>query len=244
MAAQKFVLALILFLLVTLLPVYISGDSSKRLIVWNVGQGQWVTLVRGGECWHFDTGGEFAPWEAIIRICGERLNRIFLSHWDSDHIGFANQLARKLPACLQSEPPGPAPVQKARRILQIPRCAPMSEGLLNWRPSTGHASNDWSQIFSVENVLLPGDSTRGQEKFWEKALPDLWRVRILLLGHHGSRTSTSIGLLQELRGLKMAVASARFRRYGHPHMETLELLQRFRVPLLRTEDWGTIVFEI
>jgi competence protein ComEC len=43
-------------------------------------------------------------------------------------------------------------------------------------------------------------------------------------------------------GLRVAVASARERRYGHPHQETELILRKFRVPLLRTEDWGNIHF--
>ena len=102
MEPQKFVLSFSLFILVILLPVTIPGDVSRQLIVWNVGQGQWVTLIDRSECWHFDTGGEIAPWDGLIELCATRLNRIFLSHWDKDHISFANGLARRTPSCLLS----------------------------------------------------------------------------------------------------------------------------------------------
>lgn len=72
-------------------------------------------------------------------------------------------------------------------------------------------------------------------------MTDLKSVRVLALGHHGSRTSTSKDLLKELPNLKLAIASARKRRYGHPHRETVEALGKFKVPILSTEDWGNIV---
>ena len=36
----------------------IAQETAKRLIVWNVGQGQWVTWVQDKVCLHFDAGGE------------------------------------------------------------------------------------------------------------------------------------------------------------------------------------------
>jgi beta-lactamase superfamily II metal-dependent hydrolase len=47
-----------------------------------------------------------------------------------------------------------------------------------------------------------------------------------------------------LAGLKIAISSARKAKYGHPHIETIWLLKKRGVPLLRTEDWGTIALEL
>jgi beta-lactamase superfamily II metal-dependent hydrolase len=40
----------------------------------------------------------------------------------------------------------------------------------------------------------------------------------------------------------MAVVSARFTKYGHPHREVIERLKAAHVPLLRTESWGNLHF--
>jgi competence protein ComEC len=242
--SQKIVLGLLMFLILLLLPVYLPGDSKRKLIVWNVGQGQWVTVIQGEDCLHFDAGGEFAPWDAIRKLCGDKMNHIYLSHWDTDHISFVPLLARKMPACIESIGPGPVTHKKLQRIIRIPHCSETVNGLWNWRPRIGRSANDWSQVFAIDGAVIPGDSPKSQEKFWLQLLPPALAMRILILGHHGSRTSTSLGLLARLQFLRMAIASARERRYGHPHAQTVELLQRMGVPLLRTEDWGSIVLEI
>jgi competence protein ComEC len=41
----------------------------------------------------------------------------------------------------------------------------------------------------------------------------------------------------------MAIASARWKRYHHPHAEIEALLKQRHIPMIRTEDWGNIWFE-
>ena len=51
-------------------------------------------------------------------------------------------------------------------------------------------------------------------------------------------------LLRKAASLRMAIASAREARYGHPHTLVKRKVRQRRVPLLRTEDWGTIHLEL
>lgn len=92
----------------------------------------------------------------------------------------------------------------------------------------------------MSGVLAPGDSSTRAETTWASTLRNLEETRYLIVGHHGSRTSTGEHLLKRLSRLRLAIASARQRRFGHPHPEVLERLSRHHIPLLRTEDWGNI----
>lgn len=112
--------------------------------------------------------------------------------------------------------------------------------LQTWDPVSPRSTNAASSVVLWRDILVPGDSDRNAEKYWSSALPGVGGTRVLVLGHHGSRTSTSRELLTRLPNLKMAIVSARRRRYGHPHIEVLQLLRDFRVPVLNTEDWGNI----
>jgi competence protein ComEC len=103
-------------------------------------------------------------------------------------------------------------------------------------------SNELSQVFLAAGFLLPGDSTKKEELAWGSLLPQ-GLPRVLILGHHGSRTSTSEFLLNHLPLLKLAISSARWRRYQHPHAQVLALLRKHKIPILRTEDWGSVWFE-
>lgn len=259
------------------------SPATSELIVWNVGQGQWVTWVEGGTCHHFDLGGERAPWSMLHQVCGKKRNVAHFSHWDWDHIGFANAALRRLfRLCVHERPAGPAIEWKRRWLARIPACRPetTNAGVSQAKivqvfgqespnpsprdttphtppppadgstPSRRHASrssaNDASRVFLLPaaRALIPGDSTTAKEAQWSPRLAQPASIRLLVLGHHGSRTSTSPGLLQRLRGLKQAIASARFARYGHPHASVAKRLRLHRVALVSTEDWGTLRFEM
>lgn len=231
--------------------------SPERLIVWNVGQGLWVTLSRLDSCHHFDSGGERAPWKAIRQECAGKTNRTSYSHWDFDHISFARALKLRLKKlCLSHRPAGPTPQNRGKVFLSWPECTPTPSALqtriqelaplrLPNRTSLERMNrNDWSRVFIVENeILLPGDSTQKQERHWSKAIQGN-RIKILVLGHHGSQTSTSKTLLKKLPNLKQAVASARSSKYGHPHRSVRERLRARGVALVSTEEWGSLHFEL
>jgi competence protein ComEC len=232
--------AFCVFLIILLVSRPLSREDPIELIVWNVGQGQWATIIADNICWHLDMGGEFAPWGEIIGRCRQRLNVISLSHWDMDHIGFAPRAKIHLAnLCLLNEPLGEASKHKQTLLRGIPRC-PIPSPFSQWANPAGRSANAKSWVVTWRGVLAPGDSPRDQEKTWIHRLTGLSQVHYLILGHHGSRTSTSIELLHALSHLKLAVSSARQQRYGHPHPEVVQELSRAHVPLLRTEEWGSI----
>lgn len=233
-----------------------SSLASESLTVWNIGQGQWTTYATGTACWHFDMGGEKAPWPAILKECQAKENFAYFSHWDQDHLNFAAAAAKRLRHfCVAVDPQGPPPERKLQIFRQLAHCS--KNQLPKWpalrevydglrRTQKQRQSNDYSRVFLLkERFLIPGDSTRKEEKFWVRNLGKKKareKIRVLVLGHHGSRTSTSKTLLTGLPGLNMAVASARQKKYGHPHPEVAKHLQEHGVSLLRTEDWGHLHF--
>ena len=91
------------------------------------------------------------------------------------------------------------------------------------------------------SVLLTGDSEETERQWWLKHDPELVRnCTILKLPHHGSRNGTDARWLQTVRP-ELAVASlGKNNEYGHPHSETVSLLRRTGIPLLRTDQLGTI----
>jgi len=229
-----------IFLLILFLSTRVSLEYASELIVWNVGQGQWATIIDEEGCWHFDIGGEFAPWEEIMSVCRARRNFVSLSHWDWDHVGFVGRARFYLPnICLLLAPQGEGSARKKRQLNGMEECSseiPFSF----WNGALGKNANASSRVVSWRGALLPGDSSRDQEKIWVEQLAGVRTARILVLGHHGSATSTGQDLLKKIEKVKFAVASARFKRYGHPHPRVRTDLLKKGIPLLRTEDWGTI----
>ena len=83
---------------------------------------------------------------------------------------------------------------------------------------------------NCETVLLRNLASRGP-------LPD---IDVLKCGHHGSATSTSEELLRLLRPEYALLSYGRDNRYGHPHAETLALLEDFGVRTIETGTGGEL----
>ena len=226
--------------------------SADELIVWNIGQGSWATVKSVGLCQHFDMGGEWSPNKKISETCGSSRNEVFYSHWDWDHIGLTRTAMKLLPnLCVQAEPGGPPPNKfKAGLIQSIPHCTDASQAaeiflskLSTAKKEKLHDTNDFSQVFIEDQVIFPGDSPKKEEKIWRQS-PLLRDARILIAGHHGSKSATSDELLSKLPHVKMIITSAHKIRYGHPHPLMLARAQKYLIPVLRTEDWGSLHFEL
>jgi competence protein ComEC len=192
-------------------------------------------------------GGETSPLQQVLLLCRHKLNTIYLSHWDSDHIGFVPSAARALPrACLASPPKGPGRARQLARLKALLPCpiaanAPQVFALRDHVPAV---RNDSHVVVSADHRwLIPGDSPLVEERRWiTEALP--WnQIKTLVLGHHGSRTSSGTALLRTLPNLQIAIASARHARYGHPHRETIARLRAKGLGVLKTEDFGHLRFQ-
>lgn len=251
---EKLYMKLSSFILFMIIALHLKNAeaplSLNRWVVWNVGQGQWVTHLLPDACIHFDIGGEFGSFKTLKKTllshCGGKTNRVNLSHWDYDHFLNIIFAAKALPdLCWEVAPDFGFQKKSAQKVLSlpIPACKKRASGLTLWIPKFARNTNEASIIFFEENILMTGDSPIQQEKLWIQDLKYLSHTRVLILGHHGSRTSTSTELLNRLNTLKFAIASVRYQKYRHPHPETLQRLSVANIPLLKTEDWGNIWFE-
>lgn len=214
-----------------------APESLNSVIFWNIGQGQWVTHALFSECIHYDIGGESLTSPKILisvyKLCATKKNTLFLSHSDLDHRFFLKWAKKNLNLTLSDDinvtPQANTKVNNRKLIF-------------NGQFSSKNR-NLSSKVFSINGFLFPGDSTTKAEKIWSQH-PALKNIKVLLLGHHGSRTSTSQKLLAELPSLQQAVVQARFKKYKHPHEEVLIRLKQKKIPLLQTEKWGTLQFNL
>ena len=222
----------------------VSHQEWSYFILWNVGQGQWATFSTPSRCIHFDMGGESVHWTHIQRECQNKKNFLFISHGDWDHISFTSRARYKLKKlCLKNEPI--LPKKRKEFFKRFPKCQEnLKEVHFHFKPLfQNKQANDNSHVFGISHFLIPGDSTNRMERQWLHGL-NASMYKILVLGHHGSQTSTSIELLNSLPYLKQAVTSSRKKKYGHPHRTIQNRLSRYGVPLISTENWGTIKFLI
>ncbi|MCB0362362.1 MAG: hydrolase [Bdellovibrionales bacterium] len=252
MGSHKFAPSL-LVTIILLSPSLLHRDPFSKWILWNVGQGQFLTLSKPKNCWHFDLGGERAPWPEILNECQYKENRISISHWDWDHLSLLNLIRQKIQnTCLDYGPPGPPPSPKKARILKrIPHCktphTEVSWTEIRWTGPPPKTSNGLSRVFYDRHskLLIPGDSPQKQELSWStQNRLVIAPTQFLILGHHGSQSSSSKTLLNHLPHLKLGLVSARKKRYGHPHRKISQRFQKLGIPLIQTEYWGHIIIPV
>ena len=99
------------------------------------------------------------------------------------------------------------------------------------------------QSKSYQNFLLMGDVGWETEFKLLTQYPDL-KVDVLVLGHHGSKNSSSYAFLKQLQP-KLAIVSAGYaNRYGHPHPIVLKRLDVLNIPVKTTIEQGSIQFKL
>ncbi len=65
---------------------------------------------------------------------------------------------------------------------------------------------------------------------------------VLKVGHHGSHTSTSEAFLQAVSPVYAVISCGKDNSYGHPHEETIDLLDEYGIDTLRTDVSGDVLF--
>lgn len=228
-------------------PLVDIQSTKPQLIIWNIGQGQWITYVEPLRCIHFDSGGEFPPKLDLLKsLCGHKMNAHFLSHHDWDHRNYLYMLQKQFPKLCRFENPEDKSPKKREHYEALTRCEwselPFAV-IYPVKKNNASSANATSQVALLnEQILIPGDSLIKQETHWAQA--KLRKAKVLIAGHHGSKTSNGSYLLSQLTGVTMAISSSRKAKYGHPHWQVQKRFQDFKIPILRTEVWGTVILDL
>ncbi len=99
-------------------------------------------------------------------------------------------------------------------------------------------------VYGDTKVMLTGDATHKTENIvlGENTKENL-DSDILKVGHHGSRTSTSMKFVESVSPQYALISSGEGNSYGHPHREVLNNLMSAKSQILRTDESGTIIFK-
>ncbi len=237
-----------------------NRTDDYRITAVDVGQGQSIVLQKKNQCYVVDCGGDSGSEAAtrtvqLLRSQGIfRIDGLIVTHFDEDHAGGVAQFLSQMPADYLY-----LPVTEENAILsELKRThsdkivwvegiiSNIEDDLTIIPAEKGQDSNESSLcvLFQPENcdILITGDrSFAGEKELMEHIdLPDL---EILVAGHHGSKTSTSLELLSKTRPEVVIISVGADNRYGHPTWETLERLDMFGCAVYRTDLKGTITFK-
>jgi competence protein ComEC len=245
------------------LPAPAPTAGEAWITTLDVGQGLAVVVRTAGHALLYDAGPTFGPesdsGERIVapylRATGvARLDALVLTHNDADHTGgawsvlAALEVARvlhSLPAAHPALALAPAAQRCARGMAW--EWDGVQFEVLHPRPqSAARRRNDESCVLRVAAaggaVLLTGDIERGAEL--ELARAGDARAEVLLVPHHGSRTSSSAELLAAVRPHHAVVAVGYRSRFGHPHPEVLGRYEAAGIRPLRTDRDGAVTVRL
>ena len=212
-----------------------------RLTFINVGQGDSILLETQKATVLIDTGGLYKrdiAREVLIPFFRRRniykLDYLITTHDDFDHNGGVESLMANFPvhALIREKEMFPLDINGLT--------------LYNLNPYNYGEDNLDSLIiyFSLRDfdVLLMADAGIENEADLIQNYPDL-HVDILKVGHHGSNTSTSPAFIAHYLP-RLAIISAGYQnKYGHPHREVLDTLNKYNVEVRRTDFEGTITLK-
>ena len=233
-----------------------------RVSVLDVGQGQSILLQSRGKNYLVDCGGdnaEAAADTAAQMLLGQgitRLDGLILTHYDKDHAGGTEYLLTRVSADTLYLPDisddtltkDALRAEYAQSICWISQKTVLNIDGLVFTFLPGSADNDDNEssmciLFQGENcdILITGDrGSRGERELLEQVqLPEL---ELLVVGHHGSNSSTCFELLARTKPKYAAISVGEGNSYGHPSPEVLQRLELFGCGIFRTDLNGTIIF--
>jgi len=236
-----------------------------RLTVVDVGQGTAVLVETAGHRLLYDTGPRYtADTDAgnrvlvpLLRAYGiGHLDGLVISHQDSDHAGgAASLLARRdadwLLSSLRPDDPLQAVVADARRCEAGQRWRWDGVDFAVLHPSAAsydldRSTNARSCVLHIDNgaqsALLTGDIDAASEhEMLVRAEPVA--ADVLLVAHHGSRTSSSPEFLVAVGATTAVIQSGWLNRFGHPRADVVARIEAAGARVLRTDERGAITLE-
>jgi len=246
----------LLLLLPLLAPFPRPSADSLRLDVLDVGQGTAVLVGSSEHLLVYDSGpGDGQEFNLVDQVMVPAIlqsgyrspDRILISHGDMDHAGGLNRLMELFPHVLvhanlsvdQSKP------AKCRQGLEWAWDG-ISFQVLHPSPYLPYIRNDSSCVVSIgfgkSSVLLPGDISSPIED--RLVRQGIGRHLVLLVPHHGSKSSSSADFLEHVQPLAAVATTGLGNRFGFPRPETARRYAEHDIPLWSTDACGAIRIEL
>jgi competence protein ComEC len=97
-------------------------------------------------------------------------------------------------------------------------------------------------VYGETSFIFTGDSPQSIEKYLAGIDGKNLESDVLKVGHHGSKTSSATVFLGFVSPKYGVLSRGCDNRYGHPHKEVLDELERFEIEVVDTCEEGTITY--
>ena len=252
-----------------LLVVYFAVDTRQgfRFVALDVGQGSgtYIRTDSGKEV--VIDGGQNAQFIRSLseeRVFYDRyIDMVILSHPDADHMGGFPELIKKYDIGLfvhNGETSDSGLYQEVQQRLNDRRVrqhiTKTGEELLQEQdlkiqvlhPGVHFSKerNDNSIVIRVEykqySFLVTGDIGKEVEREIAQKYKNFIDVDVLVVAHHGSKTSSDYDFVKQTSPQYAVISAGKDNRYGHPHRDVLAVYEKLKIPVVRTDESGSISF--
>jgi len=252
-----------LVLLALLWRPVLPVEGEFALLAADIGQGNAVLVQTARHALLFDAGPRYSLESdagnrvllPLLKAWDVRLDTVVLSHRDADHVGGAAAvLSQQAQAALLSS-------LEPQHALQQLRHSERCEAGQHWewdgvafeilQPQAGAYEaqpapkpNALSCVLRISNgrqtALLTGDIEAAQERqmLADPATAAKLRADVLLVPHHGSKTSSTPEFLHAVQAQHALVQAGYRNRYGHPAAPVLERYEGLRIHLVLSPRCG------
>ncbi|MDI9333632.1 MAG: DNA internalization-related competence protein ComEC/Rec2 [Cytophagales bacterium] len=248
------------------------AQGQFELLAIDIGQGNAILIRTAAHSLLFDAGPRFSRESdaghrtivPLLRSLGEKLDVLMLSHRDSDHTGGAKAvLAMQPQAQVVTSITRPAELA----ALGLPETSQPCFAGQSWlwdgvrfdvlHPAQGDLDADQSLkpnatacVLKITNAdatnpksaLLTADIETPQEQMLIDLQADALPSTVLLVPHHGSKTSSSDAFLDAVKP-KMALVQAGYRnRFQHPRPEVMARYDERHIPTFLSPNCGAMTW--
>jgi competence protein ComEC len=228
------------------------AHGNAEIAVLDVGQGLSVVVHTKTHVLVYDTGmqflngGDMAQKALIPYLQNQQvrqLDAVVISHPDLDHRGGLDSLIKQYPI-QRLLVDNPAVYQHA-----FPCHA---ESDWEWDGVSFHffalpelnSKNNRSCVLRIQttagSMLLTGDIERAAEDYLVKEYGQALKSTVLLIPHHGSKTSSSVDFVAAVAPHYAIASYGLGNRYHFPHPQAMAVYQQQHIPVLATANQGCI----
>ncbi|MDO4912175.1 MAG: DNA internalization-related competence protein ComEC/Rec2 [Lactobacillus sp.] len=253
---QKFFVHKRLLLIYVVIFLSIHFPLTGQVTFIDVGQGDSILITTPifRKVYLIDVGGKvsftgkkttpqiyYLTLPALRAMGISKIDAVFLSHQDADHIGDLRPLLQSIPVEKMYVGAGLPDNQSFQKRIRGVFNKPLIECLAGDHAGPfdvvspfqkGLGKNEDSLClrgtFGTKSWLFTGDLPKEGEleiiKYFNL------KVDYFKLGHHGSKTSSDKTFLETISPRQVFISAGRHNRYGHPNQETLDTLKELGIP--------------
>ena len=275
---KRTILTVITLSLGFLILIYRKEEFSINML--DIGQGDCFVISDGNKNIYISDCGSTTVNEVgknrllpFLKSKGwSRVNTIFVSHMDKDHVNGVNDLLKcpeiaidkvVISTSYKSDKLDCAELKELKalagkrriRLLYIKKNDEIKSGDLCFKclyPSGDENiedQNEASIVMRMEykglSVLFTGDiASSTEEEVIKISDKEMLNCDILKVCHHGSKNSSSSEFLQQVDPKLYLVSCGLMNRYGHPHKAALERMGEEGGKILRTDHMGAVEIKL